>query len=637
VTAPHRHRLALLGALAALASCEGAVPAARASWPALIAPYAPGREVTRGYVLAAPTRGHEHDVVLRAARPADGLSVEVHIVDRGRWAGVRETRSFGVAWEAPHTTAPRADAEAVTEALAVTLRASDRGGPVDAIALGAPSAPTPLDRLLAALRLAGSWQPAPWWLLAAVCTLAACGRSVRLLRDDAALALAALALRVALGAWAPFHVNGQGPLWIDGALHPEQLRAYGPGWHELYGPLARLVAPDRAVFAGNVLLAALLSPLAAAVARRVGLSRGRALVAGALVAADPVLVRIAATESYFTALAALSTAAMWSLLAAPSLVTPRLRVLARVGGALAAVACARIHPLGWIAVATVPLVVGAGNGAREALRAGAWMGVALVATSGCVLADVYASISHGATALPTWWTPAWMAFPVTAALALHPRARRLAPSIALAALFGGAIAATFAQSDVWRQAALRVVALPALLGLVALAPDLAVRDPRRATALSLALALVALVAGRATLLRRTTDEREYAWARRWMRTVPPACRVTWVAFAGARRTVFLPTWEHAGASVALDARGPLNARALLEPLGCTWYVRTTACDARDGAPACEAVERGLSLERVAGTTFPAEPSHRWLPYRGATASAAVFRVRGFARPEGDGR
>lgn len=632
MTAPLRHRLALLGALAALPSCEGADAVARASWPALIAPYAPGREVTRGYVLTAPTRGHEHDVVLRAVRPRDGLSVEVHVVDRGRWAGVRETRSFGVAWEAPHTTAPRDDAEAVTEALAVTLRARDRGGPVDAIALGAAAPPTPVQRLLAALRHLGSWRPAPWWLLAALCTLAACGRSVRLLRDDVALALAGLALRVALGAWAPFHVNGQGPLWIDGALHPEQLRAYGPGWHELHGPLAHLVAPDRAVFAGDVLLATLLGPLAAAVARRVGLSRERALLAGALVAADPVLVRIAATESYFTALAALSVAAMWSLLAAPSLVTPRLRVLARVGGALAAVACARIHPLGWIAVATVPLVVGAGNGAREALRACAWIAGALVATSGCVLADVYASITHGTTARPSWWTPAWMALPATAALALHPRARRLAPAIALSVLLGGALAATFAQSDVWRQAALRVVALPALLGLVAIVPAVAVRDLRRASALALALALIALGAGRATLQRRTTDEREYAWARRQLRAVPPTCRVAWVAFAGERRTVFLPTWEHAGPNVALDARGPLNARALLEPLGCTWYVRTTACDSRDGAPACEAVERTLVLERVGDAAFAAAPSHRWLPYRGATVRAAVFRVRGFARP-----
>ncbi|MDB4930639.1 MAG: hypothetical protein JWM10_3123, partial [Myxococcaceae bacterium] len=116
---PPRSRLRFLVALAALlvGACRAEAPAPRASWATLIAPYAAGREVTRGYVLGPPARGPEHDVAFRATRAADRTQVELHVVDRGRWQGVRETRSFGVAWEAPRTTATRDDAEAVTEAL----------------------------------------------------------------------------------------------------------------------------------------------------------------------------------------------------------------------------------------------------------------------------------------------------------------------------------------------------------------------------------------------------------------------------------------------------------------------------------------------------------------------------------------
>ncbi|MDB4931828.1 MAG: uncharacterized protein JWM10_4312, partial [Myxococcaceae bacterium] len=157
--------------------------------------------------------------------------------------------------------------------------------------------------------------------------------------------------------------------------------------------------------------------------------------------------------------------------------------------------------------------------------------------------------------------------------------------------------------------------------------------PRRAAGLALALALAALVAGHRVVRYTTTDAAEYAWAGRWLRTVPAGCRLTWVAFAGPRRTVFLPTWAHRGASAPLDARGPVNVRASLEPLGCTWYLRTTACDTDDGGPACAAVERDLVLAPVAATRFAAKLSHGALPYPRATVRAALFRVTAL-RPDG---
>src|SRR5262245_57957955 len=40
--------------------------------------------------------------------------------------------------------------------------------------------------------------------------------------------IGAAALRLMLGIWGPLHVNGQGPLWIRGALDPSALAGYGP-------------------------------------------------------------------------------------------------------------------------------------------------------------------------------------------------------------------------------------------------------------------------------------------------------------------------------------------------------------------------------------------------------------------------
>lgn len=160
-------------ALAAVALCVAAAlllaPTARVSerpigWEDLIAPLAPGQVVVRGYVLSPLRRGEEHDVVLLASRRgtpgARAGSVEVHVVDRGRWTGVAETASFGVAYEEPRSSADLDDLRAVTDALAAAIRARDPGGlgPVDAIPLRAepdrPVAARVVDRLAGARGMA---------------------------------------------------------------------------------------------------------------------------------------------------------------------------------------------------------------------------------------------------------------------------------------------------------------------------------------------------------------------------------------------------------------------------------------------------------------------------------------------------
>lgn len=103
----------------------------KVTWEDLLLPLVTGAEITRGYTLSPPRRGTERDVVFTARRDDPTLGpparIEVHIVDKGHWPGIRETKSFGVAYETPRSQAPPEDLEAVTEAIANHLRSNDTG------------------------------------------------------------------------------------------------------------------------------------------------------------------------------------------------------------------------------------------------------------------------------------------------------------------------------------------------------------------------------------------------------------------------------------------------------------------------------------------------------------------------------
>ncbi len=143
-----RALVAVLSLLSAgLVLWPGPATARVSTWEELMLPLLPGGHITRGYYLSSPRRGEERDVIFTARRDDKTLGthgrIEVHIVDKGQWPGIRETTSFGVAYETPRSSAPAEDLEAVTETIANHLRSNDRGlGPVSTIPLGAePSSP----------------------------------------------------------------------------------------------------------------------------------------------------------------------------------------------------------------------------------------------------------------------------------------------------------------------------------------------------------------------------------------------------------------------------------------------------------------------------------------------------------------
>ncbi|MGH7788056.1 MAG: hypothetical protein ACRERC_14385, partial [Candidatus Binatia bacterium] len=107
------------------------------TWAALLAPYSQGAPVADGFRIAAVQFGAAHGLVLSLHRDGDAAAVEVHLLPRGVWTGIRESASFGIGYETARSPAPQR--EAVTEALAQAIRQRDAGGlPAPAaIALGA--------------------------------------------------------------------------------------------------------------------------------------------------------------------------------------------------------------------------------------------------------------------------------------------------------------------------------------------------------------------------------------------------------------------------------------------------------------------------------------------------------------------
>ena len=123
----------------------------------------------------------------------------------------------------------------------------------------------------------------PWPFLLALAFLAAglwtpkrvALPSLKHIATPFALFLGALLLRLGFGIWAPLHVNSQGPMWVEGAALLEFPRMYGPGYAQFLHPVTLLwpQRPDLALFAGNVLVSALLPLLVLGVGKSLGLNR----------------------------------------------------------------------------------------------------------------------------------------------------------------------------------------------------------------------------------------------------------------------------------------------------------------------------------------------------------------------------
>lgn len=493
----------------------------------------------------------------------------------------------------------------------------------------------------------------PWLLVAALCfALAAATRPRRVeALSLAALTVATFAGRALLTPARFFHQNGQGPLWVERALHGV-FHEYGPGLMELFHGAAALRPrdPEGSVFFVQSLLAAPGPACAWIVARRVGADRHLAAALALAVALDPMLARLARSESYF------GTGASLLLLAAAALSLRATRlpptsapfVCASLAAGAVVAEVARVHPLLWPAAALTPLVLLAGDGSlRRRLRAALAASLVIAAVVAPVAgpsmwmalhSDLAARFSPNAG----WGTAdllaAWLPWPAAVAvvavalsrrpLAAAPRALLVVPVVAV--LVAGDFPAG-SRLQPWVEGGyLRVYAAALVVAVAALLRDVArTRAQSFAVALCGAALLLGPVAARHARDRVVpTDALEQELARSWRSLVPPGATVVWLSFNGPL-TLRLPLYPNADPDLRVMraeevARLPSSFEG---PPSSVYYYRSSLCSTWGGAEACAAVERRHHLTLVRSWTLPAVESYS-VPYVGRAVRVGLYRVEG---------
>jgi len=496
----------------------------------------------------------------------------------------------------------------------------------------------------------------PWLLVAALCFALAAATRPRRVESLAlaALTVATFAGRAVLTPARFFHQNGQGPLWVERALHGV-FHEYGPGLMELFHGAAALRPrdPEGAVFFVQSLLAAPGPACAWLIARRVGADRPLAASLALAVALDPMLARLARGESYF------GTGASLLLLAAgalslratrlPPTSAPFLCASLAAGAVVAEVA--RLHPLLWPAAALTPLVLLAGDGslrrrARGALAASLVIAAVVAPVAGpSMWAALHSDLAARFSPSSEWGTgdrlAEWLLGPTALALvaaalarrplAAAPRALLVVPVVAVL------VAADFpagSQLQPWVEGGyLRVYAAALVVSVAALLRDVA---RTRAQSFAVALCGAALLLGPAAARHARdrvvpTDIVEQGIARSWRALVPPGATLVWLGQIDPN-TLRLPIYP--GADPDLREVRPVDAARLAGAFSGphaahTYYYRSSICSTWGGAEACAAVERRHRMTLLRSWTLPAVESYS-VPYVGRVVRVALYRVEGDA-------
>jgi len=470
----------------------------------------------------------------------------------------------------------------------------------------------------------------PWLaLLAALLALfvvRARGVGRRAVAATGAAYAAILLARRATFAAGYFHQNGQGPDWIAAALRGDA-GEYGPGYPELFGWIAtRARRPDLAVFVAQELLAGTVPIAGFLVVRATGASRAVALAVGAALTLDPVLGRLARSESYFATLLSLAFLAAALLTSGFSGRERGTRVAASLGAALLIAEAGRVHPLAWVPCALVPLVVLTLPGRRRAWEASAVTLLCAAVAAVLVLPTMRATLAGGlgrgflpgAKALFAEQRPMFaLAVGAVVALASVRATRAFALPVGVVCLTVVVAAATDvvrADAAVVRSSYLHLFAPTVLGGLAAL--------PQRAMTLWLgAVALVLHVSWDRRATPLPTDAQELAFALEWRETLPSDAEVAALQRVGDR-VLTLPLFPgRTATSVAVSAKG-------FAPFHQTrrFYVRTSLCATPEGAPRCAAFESTHTLRPLARRTFEARASLPWLPLPTRPIEVVVFLV-----------
>jgi hypothetical protein len=399
------------------------------------------------------------------------------------------------------------------------------------------------------------------------------------------------------------------------------------------------------VFLLQAALAACVPALVFLTARSLGAGSWVSAALGLVVALDPLLARMVQSESYFATITGLGFAAAAAL--AHGARRPSPRSLPFAAGVVAAgffvSQAARIHPIGWIALALLPIVVAIGpGGARRrlvaTLAAGAGIALLVAVTSGVELLGVLTG-SLGKQWLPGATPRAAVIGQGVAPLALLivivlAGILRSVRGVVLGAFAAVSLASMYAtdllgEPNVAVDAAYDRAFWPVLIALAAGWAARAARVPRHERAIAAAITLGCLGAGvlRFTALTRLpTDAREASFAMEWRDSLPEGAIVVYVERAGSQ-ILRLPLYDGVTRArpfpVAIDQGVPVISR-LSGPI---YYYRSGLCSTDAAQSACDQIVRGAELETVTARELPAAPSMRWHAYTRDSVHVALSRRR----------
>ncbi len=451
-----------------------------------------------------------------------------------------------------------------------------------------------------------------------------------------------------------FHQNGHGPGWV--LMAQCRPSTYGPGYAALFHPAAMWggMHGETAVFATQEVLATAAMAAVYALARSVGNSRWVAWACTMAIGIEPLIGRLARSESYYATSLWLIVMAIAALFAAG----PRARVLdarswigAGLAGLLLATA-ATVHPVAWVPVAFAPAVLALRTGGRRE-RVVAWLAaLAVIAAIGAAVAlPSVRAVLHGqlgaqwGDASPQGarllWIGGLLAAPWLVALALPRRSVPwLLPVVLVVAavvldrmtnLFG--MDSDIAPARAWRLL-FGATVLAGLLTWLARLDGLAGRYDRRAAAIVPLLVGVVGVIHAATTFRAATslptDALEMTVFAPRLQSLPVGGRVFHLERSGDMMQE-LPVYSRCrfpGPEVfALDATGP--PRTLVP--GDYWFHSAT-CSSPLGRGWCAAMERDAVLRPLHVERFPARPSLPYLPYDGPEVVSALYYVEAIRPP-----
>jgi hypothetical protein len=410
---------------------------------------------------------------------------------------------------------------------------------------------------------------------------------------------------------------------------------------------------EQGVFVAQEFLAMLAVGAVYSVARALGVSRRSAWAGTMVFALEPMLGRLARSESYFAAafsLAMLACAALHASSLRARVREPRAWIGAAVAGVLLATAIT-IHPVAWVPAAMVPAVLLLRIGRRKerivsALSSGAIVAACVAAIAlGPVLAVLHGSLgAQWGSSTPSGTRLAAIGIfvlgPWIVALAMpHRIARWIVPLALLVAasrlarytvLFGELETVAPARAWRWLFAVTAIAAAAALLARI----DSRLRRVRHghfAIGVPVALVLVGIVHAAVTLRATTTlptDALEATHFAPWLQSLPAGSRVVYLERAG-QMIQELPLYSRCLEGPRVDAMS--NEQPSRMGPGDYWF-RSATCATSQGRRACDEMEQRVHLRTIHEERFPARQSMRDLPYDSSDIVSGLYHVEALREP-----